>query len=185
MGVDGDIADALAAKGITRPFPIQELTLPMALKGADVIGQARTGTGKTLGFGLPLLQRIDTSSKRTQALVIVPTRELCIQVANDLEIGSARGVTSIAVYGGVPIEPQTDALVAGVHVVVGTPGRLLDHLNRGNLDLSNVTELVLDEADEMLDMGFLPDVERLIEATPQEGRHTMLFSATMPSTIVS
>jgi superfamily II DNA/RNA helicase len=184
-GVDAALADALASRGITHPFPIQELTLPMALKGADIIGQARTGTGKTLAFGLPLLQRVDPARTRTQALVVVPTRELCLQVASDLEIGDRLGVTSVAVYGGVPIEPQTEALRGGVHVVVGTPGRLLDHLNRGNLDLSHVTELVLDEADEMLDMGFLPDVERLIEATPAEGRHTMLFSATMPSTIVS
>jgi len=183
LGVDAALCDALEAKGITHPFPIQALTLPMALTGSDLIGQARTGTGKTLAFGLPLLQRLDPTDRRTQALVIVPTRELCLQVHDDLAIGAARGLTTIAVYGGTPYEEQTEALQSGVHVVVGTPGRLLDHLNRGTLDLSAVRVLVLDEADEMLDMGFLPDVERLIESCPAT-RHTMLFSATMPTAIV-
>jgi superfamily II DNA/RNA helicase len=184
LGVDGALCDALAATGITHPFPIQELTLPLALKGHDLIGQARTGTGKTLAFGIPLLQRIDPGRPVTQALVIVPTRELCLQVHDDLRIGTARGLTSVSVYGGVGYDEQIEALTSGAHVVVGTPGRLLDHLNRGNLDLSNVTQLVLDEADEMLDMGFLPDVERLVEACGGEDRHTMLFSATMPTAIV-
>jgi superfamily II DNA/RNA helicase len=184
LGVDGALCDALEAQGITHPFPIQELTLPIALQGHDLIGQARTGTGKTLAFGLPLLQRLDPSRAVTQALVIVPTRELCLQVYEDLSIGRAKGLTSISVYGGVGYDEQIDALTSGVHVVVGTPGRLLDHLNRGNLDLSQVTQLVLDEADEMLDMGFLPDVERLVEACQGQDRHTMLFSATMPTEIV-
>ncbi len=183
LGVDAALCDALEAKGITHPFPIQAMTLPMALAGNDLIGQARTGTGKTLAFGLPLLQRIDTSARRTQALIVVPTRELCVQVHEDLTIGSVLGIRSIAVYGGTPYEEQTAALESGVHVVVGTPGRLIDHLNRGTLDLSDVRALILDEADEMLDMGFLPDVERLIEACPVD-RHTMLFSATMPTAIV-
>lgn len=183
LGVDAALCDALEAKGITHPFPIQAMTLPMALAGSDLIGQARTGTGKTLAFGLPLLQRVDTSARHTQALIVVPTRELCVQVHEDLRIGAEIGIRSIAVYGGTPYEEQTEALESGVHVVVGTPGRLLDHLNRGTLDLSDVRALVLDEADEMLDMGFLPDVERLIEACPTE-RHTMLFSATMPTAIV-
>jgi superfamily II DNA/RNA helicase len=184
LGVDPALTDALETKGITHPFPIQELTLPLALKGHDLIGQARTGTGKTLAFGLPLLQRVDPDAGHTQALVIVPTRELCLQVYEDLSIGSARGLTSISVYGGVGYEDQTEALQGGAHVVVGTPGRLLDLLNRRVLDLSKVTQLVLDEADEMLDMGFLPDVERLIEACQGDDRHTMLFSATMPTAIV-
>ncbi len=183
LGVDDALCDALEAKGITHPFPIQAMTLPMALTGADLIGQARTGTGKTLAFGLPLLQRIDPAVRKTQALIVVPTRELCVQVHDDLSIGSALGITSVAVYGGTPYEEQTAALEGGVHVIVGTPGRLLDHLNRGSLDLSAVGALVLDEADEMLDMGFLPDVERLIEQCPTN-RHTMLFSATMPTAIV-
>ena len=184
LGVDPALCDALADNGITHPFPIQELTLPLALDGHDLIGQARTGTGKTLAFGLPLLQRLDPSTKATQALVIVPTRELCLQVHADLQIGEALGLTTATVYGGVGYDEQIEALTGGVHVVVGTPGRLLDQLNRGNLDLTNVVQLVLDEADEMLDMGFLPDVERLIEACGTDGRHTMLFSATMPTPIV-
>ncbi len=184
LGVHDALCDALEAKAIVHPFPIQELTLPHALAGNDLIGQARTGTGKTLAFGLPLLQRLDRSSPGTKALVIVPTRELCVQVHADLTIGEALGITSISVYGGVGYDEQTEALTSGAHVVVGTPGRLLDQLDRGNLDLSGITQLVLDEADEMLDMGFLPDVERLIEACPTEGRHTMLFSATMPTEIV-
>ncbi len=183
LGVDDRLCDALDAQGIVTPFPIQELTLPLALDGHDLIGQARTGTGKTLAFGLPLLQRVDTTQRATQALVVVPTRELCVQVHEDLQIGAALGASTISVYGGVPYEAQIDALTTGVHVVVGTPGRLIDHLNRGNLALGDVRTLVLDEADEMLDMGFLPDVERLIEACPEQ-RHTMLFSATMPTAIV-
>ena len=184
LGVHPALCDALARQGITHPFPIQELTLPLALDGHDLIGQARTGTGKTLAFGLPLLQRLDPDSGATQALVIVPTRELCLQVFEDLKVGAELGLTSISVYGGVGYDEQIEALTSGVHIVVGTPGRLLDHLNRGNLDLSAVTQLVLDEADEMLDMGFLPDVERLVEACRGQGRHTMLFSATMPTPIV-
>jgi superfamily II DNA/RNA helicase len=183
LGVDDVLCDALEAQGITHPFPIQELALPLALDGNDLIGQARTGTGKTLAFGLPLLQRLDPSRKVTQALVIVPTRELCVQVHEDLKVGAEKGLSTISVYGGTPYEAQIEALTTGVHVVVGTPGRLLDHLNRGNLDLSEVRTLVLDEADEMLDMGFLPDVERLIEGCNPE-RHSMLFSATMPTEIV-
>jgi superfamily II DNA/RNA helicase len=184
LGVDGALCDALESQGIVHPFPIQELTLPLALGGNDLIGQARTGTGKTLAFGLPLLQQLDPGRATTQALVVVPTRELCVQVHSDLAIGEALGLRTISVYGGTPYEAQIEALTSGVHVVVGTPGRLIDHLNRGNLDLSHVKVLVLDEADEMLDMGFLPDVERLIEATPSNDRHTMLFSATMPTAIV-
>jgi superfamily II DNA/RNA helicase len=184
LGVDGALCDALESQGIVHPFPIQELTLPLALGGNDLIGQARTGTGKTLAFGLPLLQQLDPGRATTQALVVVPTRELCVQVHSDLAIGETLGLRTISVYGGTPYEAQIEALTSGVHVVVGTPGRLIDHLNRGNLDLSHVKVLVLDEADEMLDMGFLPDVERLIEATPSNDRHTMLFSATMPTAIV-
>ncbi|HKJ54695.1 MAG TPA: DEAD/DEAH box helicase [Nitriliruptoraceae bacterium] len=183
FGLDDDLTAALSERGIVHPFPIQELTLPLALKGHDIIGQARTGTGKTLGFGLPLLQRIDTSKAQTQALVIVPTRELCIQVADDLTVGAGRGITTIAVYGGVGYDEQIEALTTGVHVVIGTPGRTIDHLNRGNLDVSQIHTVVLDEADEMLDMGFLPDVERLLADVPEE-RQTLLFSATMPTEIV-
>jgi superfamily II DNA/RNA helicase len=184
LGVDQHICDALAEVGITTPFPIQELTLPLALSGADIIGQARTGTGKTLAFAIPLLQRVDAAQHDTQALVIVPTRELCLQVRGDLAQAAVhKDVDVVAVYGGRAIGEQEAALRAGATIVVGTPGRLLDLMGRGSLDLSRVTSLVLDEADEMLDLGFLPDVERLVQATAGE-RQTLLFSATMPAPIV-
>jgi superfamily II DNA/RNA helicase len=184
LGVDEAVAKALADAGITDPFPIQELSLPMALAGADIIGQARTGTGKTLAFGIPLVQGVDRSAGTTQALVVVPTRELCLQVHDDLLIaGANRDVQVVAAYGGRAIDPQSEAIAAGAPIVVGTPGRLLDLVRRGLLDLSQVTMLVLDEADEMLDMGFLPDVEQLIEKCAQQ-RQTMLFSATVPSEVV-
>ncbi|MBA2558746.1 MAG: DEAD/DEAH box helicase, partial [Propionibacteriales bacterium] len=171
------------------------MTLPIALMGTDLIGQARTGTGKTLAFAIPLLQRIIAprdpdfeelvAPGKPQALVIAPTRELALQVAGDIAIaGSNRGTRSVTVYGGVPYEGQLEALASGVDVVVGTPGRLLDLAARRSLDLSHVKVLVLDEADEMLDLGFLPDVERLISKTP-ELRQTMLFSATMRGEVVT
>ncbi|HET7736805.1 MAG TPA: DEAD/DEAH box helicase [Nocardioidaceae bacterium] len=171
------------------------MTLSVALLGTDLIGQARTGTGKTLAFGIPLLQRTvaphdpdynDLAAPgKPQALVVAPTRELALQVTNDLVLAAEdRGTRILTVYGGVPYDPQLDALKAGVDVVVGTPGRLIDLMNRKSLDLTHVKCLVLDEADEMLDLGFLPDVEKLLAKTP-ETRQTMLFSATMPGAIVS
>ncbi|MCX9192563.1 hypothetical protein C3Y87_14290 [Carbonactinospora thermoautotrophica] len=191
LGVIPETAEALEAVGIIEPFPIQELTIPVALAGSDIIGQAKTGTGKTLAFGIPLLQRIaapadpEPGDGRPQALVIVPTRELCLQVTNDLEgAGKVRAVRVLAVYGGRAYEPQITALNKGVDVIVGTPGRLLDLHRQGHLDLSQVRVLVLDEADEMLDLGFLPDVERIIGLLPTD-RQTMLFSATMPGQVVS
>ena len=185
FGVDPEICAALEAAGITHAFPIQAQTLPLALAGNDLIGQAKTGTGKTLGFGIPLLQRITEDESLPQALVIVPTRELCLQVASDLELaGKRKGIRVLAVYGGRAYEPQVEALRTGIDVVVGTPGRLIDLLKQKHLTLSKVRTLVLDEADEMLDMGFLPDVETLVSATPAS-RQTMLFSATMPGTIVA
>ncbi len=188
LGADADIARALAEAGIERAFPIQAMTLPLALEGRDLIGQAKTGTGKTLGFGIPLLQRVTPDSAKgaaPQALVVVPTRELCVQVAGDLEqAGSHRGIRVLSVYGGRAYEPQIETLARGVEVVVGTPGRLIDLAQRKALDLSRVRVLVLDEADEMLDMGFLPDVERIVALLPAT-RQTMLFSATMPGQIVA
>jgi superfamily II DNA/RNA helicase len=188
LGASDDIVASLAAGGIERAFPIQAMTLPLALEGRDLIGQAKTGTGKTLGFGIPLLQRVerdDAPGAAPQALVVVPTRELCIQVAGDLEqAGAGRGARVLSVYGGRSYEPQIEALARGVEVVVGTPGRLIDLVQRRNLDLSRVRVLVLDEADEMLDMGFLPDVERIVAELPVQ-RQTMLFSATMPGQIVA
>jgi superfamily II DNA/RNA helicase len=179
------------------PFPIQEMTLPVALSGKDVIGQAKTGTGKTLGFGLPLLERVtvpaDVEAGRAapealtdapQALVVVPTRELCQQVTNDLlTAGKVRNVRVLAIYGGRAYEPQVEALKKGVDVIVGTPGRLLDLAGQKKLSLKHIKSLVLDEADEMLDLGFLPDVEKIINMLPAK-RQTMLFSATMPGAVI-
>jgi superfamily II DNA/RNA helicase len=195
LGVLPETCDALEAVGITEPFAIQEQTLPVALAGNDVIGQAKTGTGKTLGFGIPLLQRVVGPQDATygdlphagkpQALVVVPTRELCVQVARDIQTaGARRGVRVLAIYGGRAYEPQIEALNKGIEVVVGTPGRLIDLANQHHLDLSNVRMLVLDEADEMLDLGFLPDVERILRFIP-DGRQTMLFSATMPGPVIA
>ncbi|HEX6444960.1 MAG TPA: DEAD/DEAH box helicase [Streptosporangiales bacterium] len=180
------MAGALEAVGIVHPFPVQELTIPLALSGNDVIAQAPTGTGKTLAYAVPLLQRIPLPGPgKPSALVVVPTRELALQVAGDLETASGdRGVRILMVYGGRSYEPQIEGLQAGMDVVVGTPGRLLDLADRKVLDLSQLRVLVLDEADRMLDLGFLPDVERIISLTP-EGRQTLLFSATMPGEVVS
>ncbi|RMI31150.1 DEAD/DEAH box helicase, partial [Streptomyces triticirhizae] len=197
LGILPETAEALEAVGITTPFPIQEMTLPVALAGADVIGQAKTGTGKTLGFGLPLLEAVtvpaDVEAGRAtpeqltdapQALVVVPTRELCQQVTNDLlTAGKARNVRVLSIYGGRAYEPQVEALTKGVDVVVGTPGRLLDLAGQRKLRLTEIRCLVLDEADEMLDLGFLPDVEKIIERLPAK-RQTMLFSATMPGQVI-
>lgn len=190
-----EIADALSDVGITEAFPIQEMTLSVALMGTDLIGQARTGTGKTLAFAIPVVQRTVAphdpdyadvvEAGKPQALILTPTRELTIQVANDIETASKkRGTRNLVIYGGVPYEPQLEALETGVDIVTGTPGRVLDLVNRGALDLSHVKSMVLDEADEMLDLGFLPDVESILARTP-ELRQTMLFSATMPGAIVS
>ncbi|MFJ3163663.1 DEAD/DEAH box helicase [Streptomyces kanasensis] len=197
LGILPETAEALEAVGIVNPFPIQEMTLPVALSGSDVIGQAKTGTGKTLGFGLPLLEQVtvpadveagrsrpDQLTDAPQALVVVPTRELCTQVTNDLlTAGKVRNVRVLAIYGGRAYEPQVEALKKGVDVVVGTPGRLLDLAGQRKLDLSHIRTLVLDEADEMLDLGFLPDVEKIINMLPAK-RQTMLFSATMPGAVI-
>ncbi|WP_407646830.1 DEAD/DEAH box helicase [Allosaccharopolyspora coralli] len=186
LGVKSEIVRALSQAGIEHTFAIQELTLPLALRGEDLIGQARTGTGKTLGFGVPLLQRVQNPGDGTpQVLVVVPTRELCVQVTRDLtDAGKHLGVRTLAVYGGRPYEPQIEALQKGVDVVIGTPGRLLDLAEQQHLVLGKVNGLVLDEADEMLDLGFLPDIERILRMVPEQ-RQTMLFSATMPGPIIN
>ena len=203
LGVDERIVSALADDGKTQTFAIQELTLPLALGGDDLIGQARTGMGKTYGFGIPLLHRLANAEatgvrpldNTPRALIIVPTRELCVQVTSDLEIaakktdvtladGTNRMLKITSIYGGRPYEAQIAELQSGVDVVVGTPGRLLDLAQQGHLVLGKVSILVLDEADEMLDLGFLPDIERIMSALPTP-RQTMLFSATMPGPIVT
>ncbi|OLZ56875.1 DEAD/DEAH box helicase [Amycolatopsis keratiniphila] len=186
FGVKPEIVKALGEAGIERTFAIQALTLPLAMAGDDLIGQARTGMGKTLGFGVPLLHRVEVPGDGTpQVLVVVPTRELCIQVANDLKgAGKHLGIRTLAIYGGRPYEPQIEALRKGVDVVIGTPGRLLDLAEQQHLVLGKIRGLVLDEADEMLDLGFLPDIERILRMVP-DARQTMLFSATMPGPIIT
>ncbi|TAM73265.1 DEAD/DEAH box helicase [Mycobacterium sp.] len=197
LGVRDEIVRALAEKGIESPFAIQELTLPMALAGDDLIGQARTGMGKTLAFGVPLLQRITAGTAARplngtpRALIVVPTRELCLQVTDDLAQAAkhltadgGRRLSVVPIYGGRPYETQIEALRAGADVVVGTPGRLLDLSQQGHLQLGGLSVLVLDEADEMLDLGFLPDIERILRQIPVD-RQSMLFSATMPDPIIT
>lgn len=187
--------DALHLHGFLAPFAIQEMVLPIALGDGDVIGQAKTGTGKTLAFGIPVIERVISpqdpewegleAKGSPQALVVVPTRELCVQVTKDIEeLSHNRGIRTLAVYGGRAFEPQVEALESGVEIVVGTPGRLLDLYRQGKLKLSKVTRVVLDEADEMLDLGFLPDVEKIFSSTPAR-QQTMLFSATMPGDILA
>ncbi len=195
FNVRDDIVASLTDAGITHPFPIQSMTLPIALAGHDIIGQAKTGTGKTLGFGIPALQRVIAPKDpgydklptpgAPQAMVIVPTRELAVQVANDLATASRqRGARIVTIYGGRAYEPQIESLQRGVEIVVGTPGRLIDLYKQKHLNLKSVKIVVLDEADEMLDLGFLPDVETLIAGTPAV-RQTLLFSATMPGAVVA
>ena len=186
LGIDNDISAALAAKGITSPFPIQQQCIPLALRGGDIIGQAKTGTGKTFAFGIPVAQRLGADPEPgVKVLIVVPTRELAVQVTEDMElITSGRSTSVVSIYGGKSYDGQIEQLKAGAQIVVGTPGRLLDLAGQRILDLSKIQAMVLDEADRMLDLGFLPDVERLFSMTPA-GRHTMLFSATMPGAIVT
>ena len=187
--------DALHEHGFTSPFPIQEMVMPIALADGDVIGQAKTGTGKTLAFGIPVIERVIAPNDadwaqlpnqgKPQVLIVVPTRELCVQVTKDVEeLSFNRGIRTLAVYGGRAFEPQIEALNNGVEIIVGTPGRLLDLYRQGQLTLKFVSRVVLDEADEMLDLGFLPDVEKIFTSTPAR-QQTMLFSATMPGDIIA
>jgi ATP-dependent RNA helicase DeaD len=183
LGLAPEMVRALDTLGYEEPTPIQQRAIPVLLAGRDVIGRAATGTGKTAAFALPLVQRIDTSRQHVQALVMAPTRELAVQVAEATHrYGGKAGIRVLAVYGGQDITRQLRELRRGVHVIVGTPGRLLDHIRRGSLDLSATAYVVLDEADEMLDMGFIEDIEAILEALPDE-RQTALFSATFPPRI--
>ena len=184
LGLSAHVMAAVNEVGYESPSPIQAATIPALLQGRDVLGQAQTGTGKTAAFALPILSNIDTSKTKPQALVLAPTRELAIQVAEAFQRYAAKipGFHVLPIYGGQSYQPQLSALKRGVHVVVGTPGRVIDHLERGSLDLSQLTWMVLDEADEMLRMGFIDDVEAVLKKTP-ESRRVALFSATMPSQI--
>ena len=184
LGLSSPLLQVLQELGYETPSPIQAATIPMLLANRDVLGQAQTGTGKTAAFALPILERLDRSQASPQALVLVPTRELAIQVAEAFQRYAAHvaGFHVLPIYGGQAYGPQLAALRRGLHVVVGTPGRVIDHLSKGSLDLSALKTLVLDEADEMLRMGFIDEVERILQQTPAT-RQTALFSATMPAPI--
>ncbi|WP_303247483.1 DEAD/DEAH box helicase [uncultured Methanobrevibacter sp.] len=182
--INNNIKKAIRDMGFEEPTPIQKLTIPEALKGKDLIGQAQTGTGKTVAFGIPILEKIFIKDKSPQAIIICPTRELSIQVANEIaKLGSnIKKLKILPVYGGQPIGRQIRVLNKGVHIVIGTPGRILDHIERGTLNLIGVETVVLDEADEMLDMGFREDIEQILRHIPKQ-RQTLLFSATIPDEI--
>ena len=184
LDIDDRVLKALSDVGYESPSPIQAATIPPLLEGKDVVGLAQTGTGKTAAFAVPVLSRIDTSIKQTQALVLAPTRELALQVAEAFGKYSAHipGLNVLPIYGGQSYGVQLSGLRRGAHVVVGTPGRVIDHLEKGTLDLTNLKYLVLDEADEMLKMGFQEDVERILRDTPGD-KQVALFSATMPGSI--
>lgn len=178
------LLNAVRDMGFEEPSPIQAQTIPLVLEGRDVIGQAQTGTGKTAAFGIPAIERVVETSRRIQVLALTPTRELAIQVAEELnKIGKYKRVKTLPVYGGQAIERQIKGLRNGVQVIVGTPGRLLDHIRRGTIKFGDVHTLILDEADEMLDMGFVEDIESILSHLPSENRQTLLFSATMPEPI--
>jgi ATP-dependent RNA helicase RhlE len=191
LGLDPSLLEGISVRGFERTTPIQSAVIPIALEGHDVIGCADTGTGKTVAFVLPILHRMLRARAAnpedcgcTRVLVLAPTRELCVQIEDDVQgFTYHTDLTSIAVYGGVPMDPQERALKAGVDIVVATPGRLMDHQRNGAVDFSRVHTLVLDEADRMMDMGFWPDVRRIVQTLPQE-RQTLLFSATMPDEVM-
>lgn len=184
FNISDEIEKAIKDMGFSKPTPIQEMAIPDALKGIDITAQAQTGSGKTVAFAIPILEKLFIPDNSPQAIILCPTRELCMQVADEIaKVGSKiKKLKVLAVYGGQPIGKQTRVLKKGVHVVVGTPGRVIDHIERGNLDLIGVESVVLDEADEMLEMGFREDIERILADTPHQ-RQTLLFSATIPDEI--
>jgi superfamily II DNA/RNA helicase len=186
LGVPEDLIGALGAVGITTPFPIQVLTIPDAIAGRDVCGQAQTGSGKTIAFGIALIERTKESAPgRPRSLVLVPTRELCSQVTEELRmLADVRGLSVVSVYGGVPLEPQIEQIGRGADIVVATPGRLIDLIERRRVDLADVESVVIDEADQMADMGFLPQVHRVMRSVAG-GHQTMLFSATLDGQVAS
>ncbi len=184
FGLSGELLKAISSMGFEEPTPIQAKTIPVLLTGRDVIGQAQTGTGKTAAFGIPIIDKIDRGLNSVQAIILAPTRELAIQAAEEMnKLGKYKRVLALPVYGGTSIERQIKALAKGVQVVVGTPGRVIDHIERKTLKLKDVRIVVLDEADEMLDMGFVEDITRILKETP-EARQTLLFSATMPEEVL-
>lgn len=185
LPISDDIKRAVIEMGFEEPSPIQSQSIPVILSGKDVIGQAQTGTGKTAAFSIPILEMVNPEEKNLQAVVLCPTRELAIQVSTEIrKIGKyTHGIKSLPVYGGQPIERQIKALKGGVQIVIGTPGRVIDHINRKTLKMDNVKMVILDEADEMLDMGFREDIEMILSKTPEE-RQTTFFSATMPKGIL-
>ena len=186
LGLMPQIMRGIKEMGFEEMTPIQAQAIPVVMEGRDVIGQAQTGTGKTAAFGIPLLQNVDPSQKKTQALILSPTRELAIQVAEELRnLGRyMHGIKILPVYGGQDITKQIRSLKGGIQIIVGTPGRVMDHLRRKTIRCEEVTKVVLDEADEMLNMGFREDIETILEYIPEEGRQTVLFSATMPKPIL-
>ncbi len=185
LNLTKEVAKAIEDMGFEEPSPIQALAIPLIQAGRDVTAQAQTGTGKTAAFGIPVIEKIDPSRRAVQAIVLCPTRELCIQIAEEFSslLAHMPRVTVLPVYGGQPIERQLRALQAGVHIVIGTPGRVMDHLDRRTLSLADIRTVVLDEADQMLDMGFRDDIELILKKIPQE-RQTLLFSATLPQPII-
>ncbi|MGM7702778.1 DEAD/DEAH box helicase [Pseudalkalibacillus sp. Hm43] len=184
LGITTTFIDKLAAQGIVEPTQIQQDTIPSLMKGKDVVGQAKTGSGKTIAFLLPMIERVRVDDPRIQSLILAPTRELALQITSELgKLTKETGIKVLAVYGGQDIYKQMKVLEDAVHIVVGTPGRVLDHMRRGTIDLSTVSMLVLDEADQMLQIGFLQEAEAIIDALPME-RLTALFSATMPVEIL-
>ncbi len=184
LGVSGDLVAALSERGITTPFPIQALTVPDALAGRDVCGKAKTGSGKTLAFGLPIIERVGRAeSRRPKALVLVPTRELALQVHDELSpLGASRGVRFLAVYGGANMERQIKSFASGVDVVVATPGRMIDLIERKEVSVADLEIVVIDEADRMADMGFLPQVEWILRQAERQ-HQTLLFSATLDGVV--
>lgn len=184
MGLSAEMLNTLKRIGYAKPTPVQAGVIPLALEEFDVIGQAQTGTGKTAAFAIPILEQLDLSSKfpRTQALILTPTRELAVQVENEFRRMAPENVVCCCLYGGRPINKQINQLKKGCHVVVGTPGRVIDHLNRGTLNIEKLWFVVLDEADRMLDIGFRPDIEKILSRCPKN-RQTLLLSATLPEPI--
>ena len=180
-----EVGKAIEDMGFEEPTPIQALAIPLIQAGRDVTAQAQTGTGKTAAFGIPVIEKIDPANRAVQAIVLCPTRELAIQIAEEFSnlLAHLPRIIVLPVYGGQPIERQLRALQAGVHIVIGTPGRVMDHLRRRTLSLRDVTTVVLDEADQMLDMGFRDDIELILKNVPH-ARQTLLFSATMPQPII-